>query len=310
MVNFSIIIPHKNIPKLLERCIDSIPQRDDTEIIVIDDNSDPEKVDFANFPGKDRPDVKLIFSKNEDGRWGAGVSRNRALGMATGRWIIFVDSDDFLLPVAGELLDKYKDSDADIVFLGNTFVDCDTLVPITHFEIPQPGNIRRYLDMGDEAGVRYRMNAPWGKLVKRSLIEEHGIRFSEVRCAEDMIFSVRSGHAAKTIACDATPFYGYVWREGALSSNSNYTTETCFVEFGEDLNVARFLHSVGKIDEHRFAALRHWKGIMRRDRDRAIVFLPELRELYPAKEVRRMVRKMRFDPFVAPFRKLFKKTKY
>ncbi len=309
MYNYSIIIPHKNIPELLERCLASIPQRDDTEIIVIDDNSDPGKIDFANFPGKNRPDVKTVLSKNEDGRWGAGVSRNRALDMATGRWIIFVDSDDFLLPVASEVLDKYKDSDADIVFLGNTFVDCDTLVPITHIKIPQPGYIRKYLTTGDESGLRYKMNAPWGKLVKRSLIEEHGIRFSEVRCAEDMIFAVRIGHAAKTIVCDPTPFYCYVWREGALSSGSNWNFETLGVTLGEYIKVYSFLKSVGRPEIRRWGALRVWKHMMRIDRERAKPLLAELREIYPAKDVLNMVWKMRLDILVAPFRKLFKKKK-
>ena len=38
--NISIIIPHKNIPKLLERCLNSIPEREDIQIIIVDDNSD------------------------------------------------------------------------------------------------------------------------------------------------------------------------------------------------------------------------------------------------------------------------------
>lgn len=51
---YSIIIPHKNIPDLLRRCLDSIPQRPDIQIIVVDDNSSPDKVDFAHFPGRER----------------------------------------------------------------------------------------------------------------------------------------------------------------------------------------------------------------------------------------------------------------
>ena len=44
--SYSIIIPHKNTPKFLQRCLDSIPQREDLEVIVVDDNSDPNIVDF------------------------------------------------------------------------------------------------------------------------------------------------------------------------------------------------------------------------------------------------------------------------
>jgi glycosyltransferase involved in cell wall biosynthesis len=307
--NFSIIIPHKNVPQLLERCLASIPKRDDTEIIVIDDNSDPDKVDFANFPGRDRPDVRIIFSKNEDGRWGAGVSRNRALDMAKGRWIVFVDSDDFLLPAAGDLLDKYKDSEADMVYLGNTFVDTDTLEPVTHIHLVQMDNIEDYLTTGNEAGLRYRMNAPWGKLFRRSLIERHDIRFSEVRWCEDMMVSIPCGHLARTIACDPTPFYCYTWRAEALSSKSNQENpDSIEVLLGEDIKVARFLKSVDKIDEHRLTALYSWKWLMGFDRRRAWPYLKQLREVYPARAVRRMARKMRFEPLVATLRKLLKKN--
>lgn len=41
-INYSIIIPHKNIPHLLQRCLKSIPRRKDVQIIIVDDNSDPE----------------------------------------------------------------------------------------------------------------------------------------------------------------------------------------------------------------------------------------------------------------------------
>ena len=49
MINYSIVIPHKNTPDLLQYCLDSIPVRDDVQVIVVDDNSDADKVDFEHF---------------------------------------------------------------------------------------------------------------------------------------------------------------------------------------------------------------------------------------------------------------------
>lgn len=49
-INYSFIIPHRNVPHLLQRCIDSIPKRDDIQIIIVDDNSDPKIVNFECFP--------------------------------------------------------------------------------------------------------------------------------------------------------------------------------------------------------------------------------------------------------------------
>ena len=48
---YSVIIPHKNTPELLQRCLASIPKRVDIQVIVVDDNSDLDKVDFYHFPG-------------------------------------------------------------------------------------------------------------------------------------------------------------------------------------------------------------------------------------------------------------------
>ena len=49
--NYTIIIPHKNTTDLLRKCIDSIPKRNDVQVIIVDDNSDADKVDFEHFPG-------------------------------------------------------------------------------------------------------------------------------------------------------------------------------------------------------------------------------------------------------------------
>lgn len=89
---YSVIIPHKDIPCLLQRCLDSIPPRDDVQIIVVDDNSSPDIVDFAHFPGRDRTDVEILFTK-EGG--GAGYARNCGLAGAKGKWLVFADADDF-----------------------------------------------------------------------------------------------------------------------------------------------------------------------------------------------------------------------
>ena len=64
---YTIIIPHKNAPLLLQRCLDSIPFRDDIQIIVVDDDSSSDVVDFMDFPGSSREDVEIIFTKEGKG---------------------------------------------------------------------------------------------------------------------------------------------------------------------------------------------------------------------------------------------------
>ena len=113
MFTFTVIIPHKNTPVLLQRCLDSIPLRDDLEVIVVDDDSDPAIVDFDHFPGKERKDTTVIFDKSGKG---AGHARNIGLEHAKGKWLLFADADDYFYPEAFYELDKFKDSDYDIVY--------------------------------------------------------------------------------------------------------------------------------------------------------------------------------------------------
>ena len=89
---YSIIIPHKNIPDLLTRCVASIPQRNDVQIIVVDDNSDPSIVDFDNFPIKNGENTIVVLNKTNRGTGGA---RNIGMEKASGEKIIIVDADDY-----------------------------------------------------------------------------------------------------------------------------------------------------------------------------------------------------------------------
>ena len=90
--NFSIIIPHKNTPDLLKRCVSSIPRREDVQIIIVDDNSDEKIVDFEHFPFLGTPNATVVFDKSSKG---AGHARNIGLEKAEGKWYLFADSDDF-----------------------------------------------------------------------------------------------------------------------------------------------------------------------------------------------------------------------
>ena len=110
---YSIIIPHKNNPILLSRCLDTIPVRNDVQIIVVDDNSDRKLINPDNYPGKNRNDVEVVFLDSTQSKF-AGRARNIGLGKVKGKWIIFADADDYFTDNLSILLDKYKDNDEKI----------------------------------------------------------------------------------------------------------------------------------------------------------------------------------------------------
>ena len=222
MINYSIIIPHKNIPKLLQRCLDSIPQRDDLEIIVVDDNSDPNIVDFGQFPGKSRKDVTII--QNKTGR-GAGAARNVGLQHARGKWIIFSDSDDYFTYCFNGLLDCYKDDASDIIYFCVSSVDSETYVnndradAFNYFFI-------QYLngDSKAESLIRYIVSSPCSKFVKRQLIVDNQIECEETSKYDDVGLSYLLGYYAKEIKVDNHALYCITVRPASLSTTVSEET--------------------------------------------------------------------------------------
>lgn len=212
MTNYSIIIPHKNIPQLLQRCLDSIPRRDDVQIIVVDDNSDPSIVDFDHFPGVGDKHVEVYFTK--EGK-GAGYARNLGLKHAKGKWLLFADADDFFTAGLDSLMNKYTDSEYDIIFFNAESRYSDSLEPaqrsirVNHFILCE--NIQK---------LKYQFYPPWCKIIKRELQYKNKIYFSETMAANDVVFSVKSGFFCKSCQIDHTIGYCVTHRNGSLEKNT------------------------------------------------------------------------------------------
>lgn len=213
--NYSIIIPHHNIPKLLKRCLQSIPERSDTEIIIIDDNSSPDIVDFDNFPGKERHDTKIIFDKKGGG---GGYARNLGLKIAQGRQILFADSDDFFNYCYDDILDEYISNDADMVFFKANSVDTDTYVPTGRADLLNGWINLSHIDENKaNMLLRYKFGEPWCKLIKREVIIRNDISFDETPIHNDTHFSYVAGFYAHKIKCDNRALYCVTVRQNSVS---------------------------------------------------------------------------------------------
>lgn len=218
MMNYSIIIPHYNIPELLQRCLDSLPMRDDVEVIIVDDNSDATKVDFDHFPGKDRPNTHLILSKENKG---GGYARNIGIQKAQGKWLIFADADDFFTKELANILEEYKaDTDMDVAYFDAISVDTDSLQPAKPNRAVHLNEFIQQWKDGDKMGeinLRYFFGEPWAKFVKRDLVLRNAIRFDETKIHNDTTFAYLIGHAAKAIKVDTRAIYTITVRAGSVS---------------------------------------------------------------------------------------------
>lgn len=186
---FSVIIPHHEIPALLQRCLDSIPDVPEVQVIVVDDNSSEQKVDFMQFPGLSRKYTQCIFDK-EGG--GAGHARNIGLKHADGKWLVFADADDFFTKDAFQILGNHKDDPNDIVLFKADGVDSDTLAPsdrhLQHNEAVDKA--RAGFITAKEAVLT--VPGPVCKMFRRNYIQQKGIVFDETMAANDVMFVTKA----------------------------------------------------------------------------------------------------------------------
>lgn len=216
MINYSFIIPHKDIPDLLRRCIASIPRRDDIEIIIVDDASDPQVVNERTMADViEQPCVRMIFTKK-----GGGLSyvRNVGLSNATGKWIFIADADDFLMPGALEMLDKYKDSEADVVCFHICAKDCYILEPSTR-EL----HYNQKMDLAAEGKMRKNellalVPTTWTKMVSRTFYLDNNIKYQEeTRIWTDLYCSRLIALHAKKIEISPDILYCVTKRSTSMS---------------------------------------------------------------------------------------------
>lgn len=214
-MSFSIIIPHYNLPDLLERCLNSIPVREDIQVIVVDDLSSEENRKSLEALKKKRPTVKFIYCEQNGG---GGAARNIGLAQATGDYILFADADDYFCNGFENLLDTYAALGNDITYFNAKFVDTITGEPAK-----QPNHVASIIDtfrkspVKGEKLLRYYFGEPWCKMVRRSVIEENAIRFEETKIHNDTRFSYLVGFYCKKMAVCDQPIYNYTFRQGSVS---------------------------------------------------------------------------------------------
>lgn len=214
-INYTIIIPHHNIPNLLERCLKSIPQRSDMQIIVVDDDSE-EKYKIKLFLlEKAYPQVQYIYS---DIPGGGGKARNIGIEHSIGKYLIFADADDFFTSDFDRILEDYRSKEFDITFFKG--ISCDTN---TYKETHRADHLNKYIDDFIEKkdsnanNLRFLFGEPWCKIVKRDLVTKNNIRFDETKIHNDSTFAYLIGYYAKEVLVDNRNIYCVTTREGSVS---------------------------------------------------------------------------------------------
>lgn len=210
----SIVVPVYNAEKYLTECLHSLVNQTmpDFEILLVDDGSTDASLATC-WSYAEHDDRIKVFTQNNAG---AAVARNRALDEATGKWVMFVDSDDYLeIDCIERLLNAADVSDVDIALGGYGAFDDGAdgikfVVPDYAEEYLAPSEALSKILYQDGVDI-----APWGKLFLRTLFE--GVRFPRLRSSEDLATVYKPFLRAHSVAFIRDSGYRYRLVAGSLS---------------------------------------------------------------------------------------------
>lgn len=221
-MELTIIIPHYNSTISLNRLIGTIPDSRDIQIIVIDDHSDV--IHQGELKRIQRRYPQIEVHHNTPDKNGAGACRNIGLDHARGKWILFADADDYFMEGFDDIIYKYFQSEADIIFFKPTSIE-EVTGDVSDRHVPLTELIDGVADQRDseraECSLKYKFIVPWSKLIRRAFIKEHQLAFDEVVSANDVMFSTKVGYHLNTFDISEDVIYCATTTKGSLTMTVN-----------------------------------------------------------------------------------------
>lgn len=236
MPKVSLIIPVYNVENYIEKCLNSALNQtlDDMEIIIVNDGStDSSKKIIDKYIEKYKNKIKYFEKENG----GLSSSRNYGMPHATGEYIAFLDSDDYVEPKTyEEMYNLAKKEDADMV-------ECDFI-----WEYPNKNK--------EDIGVIYNSKkemiekarvVAWNKLIKREIIENKKIEFPLGLRYEDVEFFYKLVPYLNKVSFVKKCFIHYVQRENSIANTQNSRTKEIFIVLD---NVIKYYKDNGFFEEY------------------------------------------------------------
>lgn len=224
----SVIVPVYNVEKYLDKCIDSIVHQtyEELEIILVDDGSRDSSGELCNKWQRKDSRIKVIHKENA----GLGFARNSGLDIATGQYVLYIDSDDYIsVNMIEKLYKKSKETQSDTVYCGLTrvFVDgSETPVPAIYdnrsFTGDQIINDVLLEMVGSKPQDKEDANlfmSVWHAIYSMDIIREHNIRFPSERqiMCEDIMYHIDYLRYARKVTYISDCLYYYRVNPKSLS---------------------------------------------------------------------------------------------
>lgn len=215
---FSLILPIYNVEKYIHRCIDSIQKQsfDDYEVILVDDGSKDSCPDICERYS-DEQGYKIIHKQNG----GLSSARNAGLEVAAGKYVFWIDSDDWI-------------EESALLCLHNAICDKNVdIVKFNYYRQPQNSKVCAQIETGlyEKAKIESEMIpfvlektgeanfSAWSHVYKKDFLVNNNLHFVSEReiGSEDYLFNLQAYLCADTILSIEDCIYNYDMREGSLT---------------------------------------------------------------------------------------------
>lgn len=217
MPKVSVIVPFYNVEGYIEKCLQTLVNQtlQDMKIILVNDGSKDRTIEIVKRFLERYPE-KIVYLEKENG--GLSDARNFGIPHATGEYIAFLDSDDYVeIDMYEKMYEIAKKENSDMV-------ECDF-----YWEYPD----KKKQDTGktytgkEEMLEKVRVVA-WNKLIKRKILEKTNIQFPKGYRYEDVEFTYKLIPFLNKVSFCNEPLVHYVQREGSISNSQNERTKEIF----------------------------------------------------------------------------------
>lgn len=217
MPKVSVIVPVYNVESYLEKCVRSIlcQTERDFELLLIDDGSPDSSGALCDSLAETDPRIRVIHQENQ----GLGGARNTGIEAASGQWLLFVDSDDWIEPETLEsALTAGEKAGAQLVVFGFRTVS-EQGERLKSFVEGLPKNVG--FSPREQRDVLLIYPAAWNKLYRAELFRHTEVRYPPRVWYEDIRTTPKLTAAAEKVVCTDFVGYNYLQRSGSIMKNTN-----------------------------------------------------------------------------------------
>ena len=226
-VKVSVIIPIYNVEDYLRECIESVVHQTlrEIEIICVNDGTRDNSMDIVKEYASN--DGRIIIVNKTNG--GLSSARNTGMDIASGEYIYFLDSDDYLKPQALEkLYDLSKENDLDnIFFSAETFFESEEIKQKNLSYVTYYNRSREYSKVytGQELFTLMEEHNDFKpsaclQMPRKTLLDQYGIRFYEGIFHEDNLFSLQNMTVSQRVMCISDKLYMRRMREESIMTSA------------------------------------------------------------------------------------------